>query len=94
MTVYKAAKRAGEKVQLRTDAGQWVTAEKPKCRRGKHYLGHVRAVALQLDRLAVSPSVANFKRMGVSRRSKLKRALAQLAIEEITVTPPTVTENK
>jgi hypothetical protein len=89
MTVHKATK-AGAPVELRTEAGKWVTVDKkPKARRGKNYMGHVRAVALQFDGLGVPPSVANFRRMGISRRSKLRRALAQIAIEETAVTPPT-----
>jgi hypothetical protein len=94
MTVHKATK-VGAPVALRTEAGQWVTVDKkPKARRGKNYMGHVRAVLLQFDGLGVPPSVANFRRMGIARAAKLRRALAQIASEETPVTPPTVTENK
>jgi hypothetical protein len=78
----RKAKKAGEPVELRVATGKWVTVTKPKCRRGKHYAAHVRAVVGQFKELGVPPTSANFRRMGFGRVARLKATLAEIEAED------------
>jgi hypothetical protein len=88
----RAAKKAGEPVDLRIAAGNWVSVTKPRCRRGKHYAAHVRAVAEQFEQLGVPKTSANFRRMGFGRVARLKAALAEITAEDAVVAVPDKTE--
>ena len=83
-------KKVGELVEVRIGPGLWITMPKPKSRRGKLYVENLRAVLDQLEAIGVPASMANLRRLGAGRNSRLRAALEEIknsAPPPVNVTP-------
>jgi hypothetical protein len=82
------AKKVGEPVEVRLSAGRWTTMPKPRSRRGKHYVDHVRAVLAEFESRGIPPTKGNLRRVAAGRGDRLARALAE--IKKDSAPPPLV----
>jgi hypothetical protein len=73
---------AGQMVDLRLSSRTWVPYPKPKSRRGRNHLSHLRAVLADLDRLAIPATHANLKRLACGRGARLRLALSTIQTQD------------
>jgi hypothetical protein len=73
------AKKVGEPVEVRLSAGVWTTMSKPRSRRGKFYVQHLRDVLAQLEARGVPATKGNLRRLAAGRGARLRAALAEIA---------------
>jgi hypothetical protein len=75
----------GEAVEVRISAGVWVSLPKPRSRRGKHYVQHLREVLAQLEARGVPATRANIRRLAAGRGPRLRAALAEIEKDSTSV---------
>jgi hypothetical protein len=71
----KRAKRVGEPVELRLSPGVWITMPKPRPRRGKDYIEHLRAVLAEFEQRGIPATKGNLRRVAAGRGPRLRAAL-------------------
>jgi hypothetical protein len=79
----KRSKRVGEPIEVRLSPGVWTTMPKPKPRRGKHYVEHLRSVLAEFERRGIPATKANIRRVAAGRGPRLRAALQELIATEV-----------
>jgi hypothetical protein len=74
----KRAKLVGEAVEVRLGPGLWTTMPKPRSRRGKRYVEHLREVLAEFEQRGIPATKGNLRRVAAGRGPRLRAALLQI----------------
>ena len=77
-------KRVGEPVEVRLAPGVWISIPKPRARRGKNHLDHLRAVLADFEAKGIPATMGNLRRVAAGRSPRLRAALQIIRTEEPT----------
>jgi hypothetical protein len=75
-------KRVGEPVEVRLAPGVWISIPKPRARRGKNHIDHLRAVLADFEAKGIPATMGNLRRVAAGRGPRLRAALAALLVEK------------